>query len=71
VDKYPTWEDNTVKPEQVRVVGEDIVPTQEKYTLNTEALEAIKARPTYAWCDYPVVQNVSVHNVALRELKQI
>jgi hypothetical protein len=27
--------------------------------------------PTYAWCDYPVVQNVSVHNVALRELKQI
>ncbi|CAC9655373.1 Sll7028 protein [uncultured Gammaproteobacteria bacterium] len=48
MDKYPTWKDNTVKPEQVRVVGEDIVPTQEKYTLNTEALEAIKARLTKA-----------------------
>ncbi|VVM24063.1 hypothetical protein BSPWISOXPB_5942 [uncultured Gammaproteobacteria bacterium] len=46
MDKYPTWKDNTVKPEQVRVVGEDIVPTQEKYTLNTEVLEAIKARLT-------------------------
>jgi hypothetical protein len=34
VDKYPTWKDNTIKPEPVRVVGEDIVPTQEKYTLN-------------------------------------
>jgi hypothetical protein len=44
VDKYPTWKDNTIKPEPVRVVGEDVVPTQEKYTLNTEALEAIKAR---------------------------
>jgi hypothetical protein len=48
VDKYPTWKDNTIKPEPVRVVGEDIVPTQEKYTLNTEALEAIKARLTKA-----------------------
>ena len=48
MDKYPTWKDNTIKPEPVRVVGEDVVPTQEKYTLNTEALEAIKARLTKA-----------------------
>jgi hypothetical protein len=30
-----------------------------------------KPNPTCAWYDCPVVQNVSAHNVALRELKQI
>jgi hypothetical protein len=50
VDKYPTWEDNTVKPEQVRVVGEDIVPTQEKYTLNTGKSRAkFRILPQTCW----------------------
>ena len=44
---YPTWKNESLKPEKkVRVVGEDIVQAEEKYTLSTEELEAIKARLT-------------------------
>jgi predicted metal-dependent peptidase len=52
VDKqshYPTWQNKSLKPEKkVSVVGEDIVPTEEKHTLSTEELKAIKARLTKA-----------------------
>jgi predicted metal-dependent peptidase len=49
LDKYPTWQDQSTKPEQkVSVVGEDIVQPQQEKTLNSAELEAVKDRLTKA-----------------------
>ena len=49
MDKYPTWQDQSTKPEQkVRVVGEDIVQPQQDETLSSAELEAVKNRLTKA-----------------------
>lgn len=49
MDKYPTWQDGSIKPEQkVRVVGEDIVQPQQDEALTTAELEAVKDRLTKA-----------------------
>jgi predicted metal-dependent peptidase len=49
LDKYPTWQDGPIKPDQkVRVVGEDIVQPQQDEALTTAELEAVKDRLTKA-----------------------
>ncbi|MDC9714624.1 MAG: VWA-like domain-containing protein [Gammaproteobacteria bacterium] len=49
MEKYPTWQDNSTKPEEkVRVVGEDIVQLEQEDALSGNDLEAIKDRLTKA-----------------------
>jgi hypothetical protein len=48
-----------------------ILSNQTAVCVKTNYNKNLSLKATCAWYDCPVVQNVSAHNVALRELKQI
>ncbi|WXT99792.1 MAG: hypothetical protein Ctma_0496 [Catillopecten margaritatus gill symbiont] len=49
MDKYPTWQDSAIQPnEKVSVVGEDIIQSEQESELSAIELKAIKAQLTKA-----------------------